>query len=103
MNLWTPETLEITGGKKGITMQKVPHSYSMQTIQLTFEPGASIAPHSSPLNVLFYVIEGKGMVTIGDEKQLCSAGTYIESPKDLDHGWENQSDSTFKVLVIKLS
>lgn len=102
MKYWKLNDLESSTGKKGITIQKVPHSYSTQSVQLTFEAGAILPIHTTPVDVLFYVIEGSGIVTIGEEKQECSKGTLIESPKDVPHGWENQSSQTFKVLVTKL-
>lgn len=102
MKYWNLDDLETSGGKKGITIQKVPHTYETQSVQLTFEAGAVLPLHTTPVDVLFYVIEGTGIVTIGEEKQECQVGTYIESPKDIPHGWENQSDGIFKVLVIKL-
>ncbi len=102
MELWDLDNLNKAGGKKGITIQKVPHSYKTQSVQLTFEAGALLPLHTTPVDVLFYVIEGTGTVTVGEEVQDCSAGCYIESPKDIPHGWENKSDKTFKVLVIKL-
>jgi quercetin dioxygenase-like cupin family protein len=103
MNFWTIDALEKSPGPTGITKQKVPHSYSTQTIQLTLEPGAVLPAHDKPVNVLFYVLEGAGLVTVGDEKEQCKAGMYIESPKDVMHGWENTSTAPLKVLVIKLS
>ncbi len=103
MNVWTLDNLEKFDGPIGVTKQKVPHSYSTQTIQLTLEPGAIIPVHNKPANVLFYVLEGTGLVTVGDDKAHCTEGMYIESPKDVMHGWENTSNATLKVLVIKLS
>lgn len=102
MEKWKLDTLGKTGGKKGVTIQKVPHTFATQSVQLTFEAGAVLPLHTTPVDVLFYVIEGTGIVTIGEEKQECPAGTYIESPGNIPHGWENQSKEHFKVLVIKL-
>ena len=102
MNLWNLDDLESINGKTGIKIQKVPHSYSTQSVQLSFEPKANLPLHSTPVDVLFYVIEGVGELVIGDEKQTCFAGSYVESPKDIPHGWTNLSDKELKILVIKL-
>ncbi len=102
MNYWNLAELAATGGKKGITIQKVPHSFSTQSVQLTFEVGAVLPLHSTPVDVLFYVIDGVGEVTVGEEQQVCPKGTYIESPKDIPHGWKNHGTTPFSVLVIKL-
>lgn len=102
MEKWTLDQLEKSKGKKGITMQKVPHTFSTQSVYLTIESNESLPIHSTPADVLFYVVSGIGLLTIGSETTECISGSYIESPKNVSHGWENKSDEQLKILVIKL-
>lgn len=53
------------------------------------------------MDVAFYVLEGKGTVQIGEEKQEVSKDTLIDSPKDIVHCWYNESDAIVKIMVIK--
>lgn len=103
MEKWKLDQLDKLEGKKGITMQKVPHTFSTHTVQLTIESGAKLPIHTTPVDVLFYIISGNGTVTVGEEEFDCNKGTYIESPKDIPHGWENTGNDILKVLVIKLN
>lgn len=68
---------------------------------ITLEPGQSLRRHITPVDVAFYVIEGTGLVEIGDEKVEVDEDTLIESPRDIVHCWYNEGGSTLKVMVIK--
>lgn len=52
--------------------------------------------------MFFYVIEGRGVVEIGDEKKEVGHDTLIESSAKIPHCWYNESDSIFRVLVVKV-
>lgn len=56
----------------------------------------------TPVDVFFYVLEGKGIVEIGEEKQLVEKDTLIESPAKIVHCWYNESDEDLRILVIKV-
>jgi mannose-6-phosphate isomerase-like protein (cupin superfamily) len=68
---------------------------------ITLQPGESLRPHITPVDVAFYMLEGTGVVEIGDEKQEVKANTLVESPKDIKHCWYNQSSSVLRFMVIK--
>ena len=70
-------------------------------INLVMEPGEKVPSHKTPVNVLFQVIEGKGMITIGDETQIVEAGNIVVSPLQVPHALEANQDSVFSVYVIK--
>lgn len=69
---------------------------------LTLLPGDKIPPHAAPATALFFVIEGKGEVTIGSEVEEITANNLVECDANIDHGWENKSDLPLRLLVIKL-
>ncbi len=68
---------------------------------ITLQPGESLVTHVTPVDVAFYVLEGKGEVLIGDETKEVEAMTLIESPKDIKHGWSNKNDSILRFMVVK--
>ena len=51
--------------------------------------------------MFFYVLEGTGIVEIGDEKKEVKKDTYIDSPSKIPHCWYNESNETLRVLVVK--
>jgi quercetin dioxygenase-like cupin family protein len=83
------------------TARKLYASQHVQAVHIELQPGQSLRPHITPVDVLFFVLDGRGIVEIGDERQSVAAGTMVESPKNIRHRWVNESDSVFRVLVIK--
>lgn len=64
-------------------------------------PGKSLKKHITPVDVAFYVLEGEGLVQIGEEKLTVGKNTLVESPKDILHCWYNESSSDLFFMVIK--
>jgi quercetin dioxygenase-like cupin family protein len=85
----------------GVKVCKLYDAADAQAIHITLEPGEALKKHITPVDVFFYVLEGTGIVEVGDEKREVSKDTLVESPKDIPHCWTNESDSTFRVLVVK--
>ncbi len=68
---------------------------------ITLKAGQSLKRHITPVDVAFYVLKGKGIVEIGDEKEMVEAETLVESPKDILHCWYNESGEDLVFMVIK--
>lgn len=68
---------------------------------ISLGPGQSLKRHITPVDVAFYVLEGTGVVEIGEEKREVSKDTLVESPKDILHCWYNESDRPLRFMVIK--
>ncbi len=69
---------------------------------LTLEAKQSLKKHSSPVNVIFYILEGEGIFESNDEKITVVKDTAIESFAGDLHCFYNESNSVLKILVIKL-
>lgn len=69
---------------------------------ITLKPGQSLKKHITPVDVAFYVLHGKGIVEIENEKEVVEANTLIESPKDIVHCWYNESEEDLAFMVIKV-
>ena len=68
---------------------------------ITLKPGQELKKHITPVDVAFYVLEGTGIVQVGEEKLAAEKHTLIESPKDILHCWFNESDTDLVFMVIK--
>ena len=86
-------------GKLGVKVYDAPEA---EIVYMTLEPGAVIAPHITPVNVAFYVLEGTATISVGDEKQSFAPDTVIDSPKDIPHAVYNESEKPLRLLVMKL-
>jgi mannose-6-phosphate isomerase-like protein (cupin superfamily) len=72
-------------------------------IHMALKQGQSLKKHTTPVDVFFYILEGKGIVEIGDEKQEVEKDTLIESPKGIPHLLRNTNEHVFRFLVVKLT
>jgi len=68
---------------------------------ITLNPGQSLKRHITPVDVAFYVLDGSGVVEVGDEKMEVTKDTLIESPKDIVHCWYNESSGPLRFMVVK--
>lgn len=71
-------------------------------VVITLEPGEALKKHATPVDVFFYVLEGTGIVEIGDERKEVLKDMLVESPAQIPHRWMNESSGIFRVLVVKI-
>jgi len=74
---------------------------SAQAVHMQLNPGESLKPHITPVDVFFFVIEGTPDVLIGEEKKRVETNSLVESPKDIVHCIYNNTDSIVRILVVK--
>lgn len=72
-----------------------------QAVHLRLEPGEALRRHITPTDVFFFVIEGQGVVEVGEEQLEVRADMLVESPADIPHRILNPSDAPLRVLVVK--
>ncbi|MDD4650593.1 MAG: cupin domain-containing protein [Methanothrix sp.] len=72
-----------------------------QVVHITLQPGEALKKHITPVDVVFYVLQGRGVVEIGEERSQVDEDTLIESPARIAHRWINESDKPLRILVIK--
>jgi quercetin dioxygenase-like cupin family protein len=85
----------------GVDARNLSDKDSAQVAHITLQPGESLKKHITPVDVVFYVLEGQGIVEIGEERKEVGADTLIESPAKIPHRWINESKGLVRILVIK--
>lgn len=85
----------------GVDARKLHGNENVQVVHIQLKPGEYLKKHATPVDVFFYVLEGEGIVEIGDEKLAVSKDMLIESPKNIPHSFSNESSADFRVLVVK--
>ncbi len=95
------EDTEIMETAHGVDARNLYNTDDAMVTVITLKPGQRLKRHITPVDVAFYVIEGKGVVEVGEEKAEVTADTLVESPKDIVHCWYNESDADLRFMVIK--
>ncbi len=93
--------IEIMNNPHDVDARNLYNTAEAMITVITLKPGQSLKRHITPVNVAFYVLEGRGVVEIGEEKMNVIKDTLIESPKDIVHCWYNESNAQLKFMVIK--
>lgn len=71
-----------------------------EVIEMHIKPEMTVPSHITPVDVIFYIIAGKGSVTVGDETEDVHSGDFIFSPKDIPHSLKAYS-AGMKIIVTK--
>jgi quercetin dioxygenase-like cupin family protein len=101
MIIRTLSNTPIIEGKDGLDARKLYDTKDAVITILKLSPGESMRKHITPVDVAFFVLEGTGIVLIGDEKEEVVPYTLIESPKGIVHCWYNESNDDLLVMIIK--
>ena len=64
----------------GVDARNLSDTESAQVMHITMQPGESLKKHVTAVDVVFYVLEGRATVEIGEERTEVGADTLIESP-----------------------
>jgi len=101
MEITTVVQTPIGKNPHGVDARMIYNYDNAQVVHITLHPGESLKRHITPVDVFFYVLEGEGIIEIGDEKHTVQTDTIIHSPAKIVHCWYNESDKPLRILVAK--
>lgn len=73
-----------------------------EMVHLSLEPGAAMELHTQPFDVVFYLSEGSGILTIGPEEHEIQPETSVMVKAGVTRAWKNNGKVMIKILVCKL-
>ncbi len=85
----------------GVETRKIYDHENALGVHILLNPGERLRRHITPVDVMFYVLEGEGVVEVGEEKQTVGKDTAVHSPAKIVYCWYNDSGKPLRVLVIK--
>lgn len=66
-----------------------------------FEPGQEHAPHAHQgQDKLYFILEGEGIVQVGDNREMLSAGDAAFAPSGVMHSIRNSGPRRLVVMAI---
>jgi quercetin dioxygenase-like cupin family protein len=63
------------------------------------KPGREIEEHIDPYEEVYYLLSGRGVMTVGDKRQEVTAGDAIWLPYGVPHSLLNDGDEDCVILV----
>jgi len=85
-----------------VDARKIYSTTDAEVINMALKPGQALKRHTTPVDVFFYILEGIGIVEVGEETQEVEKDTIFDSPKGIPHLLRNTGEGVFRFLVIKL-
>ena len=85
----------------GVDARILHESKFTQVVHILLKPGEKLIKHAALVDLFFYILEGDGIVEIGEESKTVHPDDLINSPKFIAHSLTNNSKSNFRVLVVK--
>jgi mannose-6-phosphate isomerase-like protein (cupin superfamily) len=85
-----------------VDVRQVYNTEHAQVSHITLQAGEALKPHITPVDALFYILEGQPTILIGKERVKVKQDDVIESPKDIVHCVYNETDQVVRFIVSKL-
>ena len=94
---------EIEGSKRwdGVITKEVFKNDDTTVMNLALEAGDIVPEHSVPVNVFFYIVEGKGSLQIGEEEKVVEVKDIIPCPPNTTMSLKADQGERFVVLNVK--
>jgi len=99
MKITTPENAEKIPGLKA---RKMFTGEKAELIHLVLGPGECLPLHANPFDVVFYVLKGKGQLSIENESATLTIGDTVEVKANIQRGWANTGEEDLALLVVKI-
>ena len=68
----------------------------LTTTLVEIKPGGKQGLHSHAPEQIYFILEGKGMMTVSDEQAIVNAGDCIFIPSGAPHGLKNTNESLLR-------
>ncbi|MFA6451004.1 MAG: cupin domain-containing protein [bacterium] len=85
----------------GVDARRLHDSSQAQVMHMALAPGETVAKHSVPVDVCFFIIEGSGIIEEGDERARVGADMLVYGAANTPHGIVNDGDSILRILVVR--
>lgn len=83
-----------------IVSRTVYNGDGLRIVLFAFAPGQELTEHTSTREALIHVLEGEGLITLGDERVNARAGTLVRMAPHLPHSV--QAHSSLRILLTMI-
>lgn len=81
--------------------RKMFSSPHLEVIQLMLHPGEGMAPHVQPMDVVFFILSGRGILELENRIIESTEKSCIFVKAGVQRTWKNSGPGDFSLLVIK--
>ena len=74
----------------------------IELVHLLLKPGENLDEHKNPFDVIFFVAEGSGVLSIEEKEFNLTINDVTKVTSDQNRGWKNNTNYNLRLIVIKL-
>lgn len=100
LNFLTPETAEIIPYE--FDARRMCKTDTTELVRLVIPKGKSMHLHDNPFDVIFYVLNGYGELTVEDEVIKMNSESCLPVKTGKNRAWKNLGIDDLIILVVKL-
>lgn len=82
--------------------RKIYVGLNVEIVHLKLLKGEVLEKHTNPFDVVFYILEGYGVVETDEESAAVEPDMCIEIPMGVNRGVRNTGDEHLRLLVVKI-
>ena len=102
MRIVNLEDAERVENPHGVDVRKLLEREGTQVLHVTLKPGEELKRHTVPVDAFLYVLKGRGIVEVGDERAEVKKGSAVYLPKEVPHAVKNAGSMKMCFLVVKV-
>ena len=100
------KTTRIEDGKvikndSGVIARAIYSASEAMIVHIDISPGGFVKPHVTPVDMEYFVLEGRGRFILGEESVEAGPGVLIPNPRGIPHGITNLGPGPLRVLAVK--
>ena len=85
----------------GVLARAIYSAPEAMIVHIAVQPGGFVKPHVTPVDMEFFVLEGRGTFALGEESTEAGPGILLPSPRGVPHGMKNAGPGILRVLAVK--
>ncbi len=85
----------------GVLARAIYSAPEAMIVHIAVQPGGFVKPHVTPVDMEFFVLEGRGTFLLGEESTEAGPGILLPSPRGVPHGMKNAGPGVLRVLAVK--
>lgn len=85
------------GGQARVLLE---HEHA-RVVNLVLQPGEKVAAHTGPVEVLFLVLQGAGILKVEDESFPLAEGSLLICPAGVPRSLESSPNEVLSLLVVR--
>jgi quercetin dioxygenase-like cupin family protein len=92
---------EVQPPDKGILSRTLHNDDRLKAVAFGFARGEELSEHTASMPAVLHFLQGEATVTLGDDRNEATAGTWVHMPKGLRHSIQAKTPVVMRLLLLK--